>query len=340
MRLSVALCTYNGEKFIEEQLESILCQSVSVDEIVVCDDGSTDKTLQIIERLRTEHNANILIYHNEKNLGVCANFQQAVNRCSGEIIFLADQDDIWYPNKVECITQWFRKHPDKRVVFTDGTLFRNAHTASERDTLFERIGFGPKYQAYFDAGCELPVFYCNHATGATMAMRGKMDFAAYCTPQILHDEVISLLAIQSHSLGYLPQTLIQYRIHDSQEMSIPPDMQSAERRFNELHILDPDINISRAHRWRFPLTDDTLAYLRFSKQRARFSWSIFCYLYILRHLATYRQQYGTMYRRFISYDRSIFRTRIKKIAHRALHPAAQKKECPAQENHAGQNLQL
>lgn len=324
--ISVALCSYNGEKYIREQIQSILDQTVSVDEIVVCDDGSTDDTIQIIENIQKKTSVEINIYCNKTNLGVCANFQKAVDLCNGDIIFLSDQDDIWYPNKVEVILQWFRENPSKKVVFSNAHLFSTSEADNEIDTLFDRIGFGPKYQAYFDAGCELPVFYCNHATGATMAMRGKMDFAAYCTPQILHDEVISLLAIQSHSLGYLPQTLIQYRIHDSQEMSIPPDMQSAERRFNELRILDPDINISRTHRWGFSLTDDTLAYLRFSKQRARFSRSIFCYLYILRHLGTYRQQYGTMYRRFISYDRSIFRTRIKKIAHRALHPAAHKKQ--------------
>ncbi len=340
MRLSVALCTYNGGQYIREQIESILRQSMPVDEIVVCDDGSTDNTLQIIESFRSETPTKIRIYRNETNLGVCANFQKAVNLCYGDIIFLSDQDDIWYPNKVEIILQWFRENPSKKVVFSNAHLFSTSEADNEIDTLFNRIGFGPKYQAYFDAGCELPVFYCNHATGAAMAIRGKMDFAAYCTPQILHDEVISLLAIQSHSLGYLPQALIRYRMHDSQEMSIPQNMQSAERRFNELHILDPNVNISRAHRWRFPLTDDTLAYLRFAKERARFSRSIFCYLYILRHLATYRQQYGTMYRHFISYDRSIFRTRVKKIAHRALHLAAQKKECPAQENHTKQNLQL
>ena len=76
--LSVALCTYNGEKYIREQIESIINQTMLVDEIVVCDDGSTDDTLNVIKQINAETPVNIRIYQNETNLGVCANFQKAV----------------------------------------------------------------------------------------------------------------------------------------------------------------------------------------------------------------------------------------------------------------------
>lgn len=81
MKISVALCTYNGSKYIEEQLRSILNQTMQVDEIVICDDGSRDDTIQIIEEVKKEALTDIRIYRNETNLGVCANFQKAVDLC-------------------------------------------------------------------------------------------------------------------------------------------------------------------------------------------------------------------------------------------------------------------
>lgn len=122
MTVSVAMCTYNGAQYIEEQLLSILHQSVPVDEIVICDDGSTDETIEIIKRIKRDAAIPISIHINEPHLGVNLNFEKAIKLCHGDIIFLSDQDDIWEENKVDTIIDYFSTHEDKNVVFGDAVL--------------------------------------------------------------------------------------------------------------------------------------------------------------------------------------------------------------------------
>lgn len=97
IRISVCIATYNGGKYIKEQLESILSQIGKDDEVIISDDGSTDKTLEIVKEL---NDARIKILYNNNKKGVTYNFENALTHAKGEYIFLADQDDIWLPNKV------------------------------------------------------------------------------------------------------------------------------------------------------------------------------------------------------------------------------------------------
>ena len=233
MMLSVALCTYNGAQFIRAQIESILRQTLPVDEIVVCDDGSTDNTLQIIESFCQETPTKIRIYRNETNLGVCANFQKAVNLCNGDIIFLSDQDDVWYPNKVEVIFRWFEENPDKCVVFSNADLIDMNGEPIAGKTCFDSVGFTETTQKHFAEGFQLEIFSkINRATGATMAI--KSDHHRYNTllniynnsdiqnSRLLHDSFYANLAASEGKLGFIPSSLMQYRIHNSQSMGLPP----------------------------------------------------------------------------------------------------------------------
>ena len=95
MRISVAMCTYNGADFLPAQLESILAQSRKPDQIVVCDDGSTDETRALLQGFEKESPDVILLRFNKKNLGSIRNFEQAIQLCNGDIIALSDQDDVW-----------------------------------------------------------------------------------------------------------------------------------------------------------------------------------------------------------------------------------------------------
>ena len=88
--ISVAMTTFNGEKYIEKQIESILNQSLSVDEIIICDDGSTDNTIELMKKY------NVQIIQNKKNLGYKLNFKKAMEKCKGDYIFLCDQDAVSY----------------------------------------------------------------------------------------------------------------------------------------------------------------------------------------------------------------------------------------------------
>lgn len=223
--LSVALCTYNGETYIREQVESILNQTLPVDEIVVCDDGSTDETLSIIESFRENTSVDIRIYRNETNLGVCANFQKAVDLCNGDIIFLSDQDDVWHGDKVETVVGYFNLHHQKQVVFTDGQLIDGSGEAISDGTLWKCFGIDNTCLKQIENGLGMEIFaFENRVTGATMAIRRGFEytssFSKFCIDDILHDGALAMLALIDNRLGHIDKCLIDYRIHGNQECGI------------------------------------------------------------------------------------------------------------------------
>lgn len=99
--VSVVMCTYNGEQFLQEQMNSILAQSYPLHEIIVQDDGSTDGTLALLEQYRLAHPELVKVYRNPQQLGFCRNFHTAMLRATGDLIAISDQDDIWFPQKIE-----------------------------------------------------------------------------------------------------------------------------------------------------------------------------------------------------------------------------------------------
>jgi len=101
MNLSVVVTTYNGEKYIQEQIDSILNQTRVPDEVIVLDDGSTDETLDILIDYENNHPSIFDIKINDRNLGVTKNFEKGIRVSNGDAIFLCDQDDVWHPKKVE-----------------------------------------------------------------------------------------------------------------------------------------------------------------------------------------------------------------------------------------------
>lgn len=102
--ISIAMATYNGEKYLREQLDSILAQTVQDFELVVCDDCSTDSTVRILEEY-VEKDARIKIFCNEQNLGFVKNFEKAISLCQGECIALSDQDDVWLPEHLQVLLE-------------------------------------------------------------------------------------------------------------------------------------------------------------------------------------------------------------------------------------------
>ena len=98
---SIALATYNGEKFLPRQLETLATQTRLPDELVVCDDGSTDGTLEILRQFAETAPFPVRIFQNLKNLGPGRNFRKAFSMCSGDVTFFCDQDDVWFPEKLE-----------------------------------------------------------------------------------------------------------------------------------------------------------------------------------------------------------------------------------------------
>ncbi len=122
MRISIAMATYNGAQYLQEQLDSFLCQTRLPDELVVCDDRSIDATVDILEAFRTQAPFAVHIYLNDTNLGHVKNFERTMSRCTGDIVFLSDQDDVWLPSKLETVAQKFLASPEVLAVTNDASL--------------------------------------------------------------------------------------------------------------------------------------------------------------------------------------------------------------------------
>ncbi|MBR3306619.1 MAG: glycosyltransferase [Lachnospiraceae bacterium] len=122
MTTSVALCCYNGERFIEDQLDSIISQSCPPDEIVLLDDCSRDRTADIAQRVLEAGGIRYRLIRNEENLGVKRSFVKCINACRGDVIFTSDQDDIWQRDKIKHMMVEYATDPDCVFVFSNGEL--------------------------------------------------------------------------------------------------------------------------------------------------------------------------------------------------------------------------
>jgi glycosyltransferase involved in cell wall biosynthesis len=221
MKTSVAMCTYNGEKYIKAQLKSILNQTVAIDEIVICDDGSNDKTIEIIEQIQLESPNKISLYKNQGNIGSTKNFEKAISICIGDYIFLSDQDDLWKVNKVEKIIQHFSENPSTEAVFTNGDLINEKDEKIKENTLWDSIFF-------IENKLEKPINLFklisskrNMVTGATLCIKKETKQFILPFPEIkkyYHDEWIAIIIASRKKIDYLTEELISYRIHSGQQI--------------------------------------------------------------------------------------------------------------------------
>lgn len=138
-RVSVCMAAHNGERYIKDQLKSILVQLCSTDEIIVVDDASRDTTVEIVHDMRDPR---ILVIRNERNGGVLAAFERAIREASGQLIFLSDQDDLWAPNKVIEFLNAFKAHPEAMVVISDAAII-NGRAEVVAQSNFPRWPFRP-----------------------------------------------------------------------------------------------------------------------------------------------------------------------------------------------------
>lgn len=217
MKTSVAICTYNGENFLKEQLDSILEQTVHVDEIIVCDDQSTDQTWGMLIDYQLKHPQTFKIFCNENSLGVIKNFEKAVNLCQNEIIFLCDQDDLWKPNKVETILGYFEDNPGKDAVFHDLELLQNGSILKSSN--WDSIYFQPENTDGISVQHYL-VLFGNIVTGASFALRNPKKEWSFnpSSTLLLHDYQLALHYAVANTLGFIDAKLGVYRLHENQQV--------------------------------------------------------------------------------------------------------------------------
>lgn len=201
--ISIALTTYNGEKYLQEQLESIYNQTFNNFEVIVCDDCSSDRTVSILEEYRKKYG--LRYYVNDQNIGFVKNFEKAISLCKGEYIALSDQDDIWKSTKLETllsnIGDAFLITSDAELIDESGVLFHES---------FRRYS---KLYVVLNKQFESLLFH-NFVQGATLMFRNELLKIALPFPDGIgyHDWWLALCASYHNKIIYYDKPLIRYRI--------------------------------------------------------------------------------------------------------------------------------
>jgi glycosyltransferase involved in cell wall biosynthesis len=222
LSLSVALASYNGERYISEQLDSIATQIRIPDELVISDDASTDTTFEIVKDFARHAPFPVRLLRNSERLGSTRNFEIAIQACGGDIIFLCDQDDAWYPAKIALAEECFIDHPEAGAVFSDGDVIDESSGPAGR--MWEGFGFTQKEQAKVATGDAWEVLLKHPVvTGTAMAFRARYRELILPLPDLpntWHDYWISLLIAATSNLAVLAVPLVAYRQHGSNQVGM------------------------------------------------------------------------------------------------------------------------
>lgn len=202
--VSVCMATYNGMVHISEQLESILQQLSTDDELVISDDHSTDGTWEYLKKLAANDHR-IRLFQNPKT-GVINNFEHAILQTKNELIFLSDQDDIWKENKVAVMSRYFAENSRIQVIVSDLVIINN-----QKEILV------PSYQAMRKTRNGFWQNWLRSSyIGAAMAFRRELKEKILPIPATvpMHDMWIGLLADKKRQVMFIPEKLVYYRRHD------------------------------------------------------------------------------------------------------------------------------
>lgn len=226
IRHSVAMCTCNGSRYLLQQLESIASQTLLPDELVVCDDVSTDNTAAIVDTFARAAPFEVKLVKNTKRLGPAHNFERAISLCRGDLIFLCDQDDVWSPLKIEGLSIALAKNPQAAYAFSDADMVGEQGELLGQ-TLWEAFGLQSGMEQFNGANQLRLLLRRNVITGASMAIRaGVRNLILPIGSGWMHDYWIVLLA-SAVSYGVpVAAPLFMYRQHSKQVCGcLPPSSQ-------------------------------------------------------------------------------------------------------------------
>jgi glycosyltransferase involved in cell wall biosynthesis len=201
--ISVCMAVFNGERYLEEQLRSILLQLASDDEVVIVDDFSSDRSVELISRM---NDSRINLTRNDANLGPTPSFERAISLAKGKYIFLSDQDDIWSPCKVATVSRIFESTASL-VVVSDARVV-DARRNIVRESLYGLRGSRPGFWRNL---------YKNGFVGCCMAFRCEVKSFLLPFPARvgMHDEWIGLCSSIAGDVAFIAQHLIEYRRHET-----------------------------------------------------------------------------------------------------------------------------
>lgn len=212
--ISVALCTYNGERHLRDQLESLRAQTRPPAELVVCDDGSRDASVDVVKAFAKRAPFAVRVSVNPERLGPARNFEQAIGLCQGEIIALSDQDDVWLPDKLARLAARLSGPQPAQFVFcdavvTDETLRPLGYTH------WQRLGFHKAERRLAADGNLFRVLLKHYVVaGACTAFRADLRETLLPIPgNWLYDAWIALVASGTRSSAIVNAPLQRYRQH-------------------------------------------------------------------------------------------------------------------------------
>ena len=207
--ISVAMTSYNGEKYIAKQISSILDNLSENDELIISDDGSTDSTLDVIKSF---HDKRIRVYEGPHD-GINRNFANAIKHCKGKYIFLSDQDDIWYPNKVKKVVAAFKRNKclivqhDAKVTDGNGKVLISSFSRYRRVT----PGFVKNFMRNTYHGCCMAI-----------SSEIKKDILPFPKTGCFHDYWIGLIANLKGKTVFIDDVLMEYKRYDGNASSFKP----------------------------------------------------------------------------------------------------------------------
>jgi glycosyltransferase involved in cell wall biosynthesis len=219
--ISVVMCTFNGERFIGAQLESIGAQRRAPDELVVCDDGSSDGTLAAVETFARGAPFAVEVHRNASRLGVAANFSRALGLAKHDVIVLADQDDVWRPDRLSAIEAALGDGPAV-AAFSDADVIDGDGRSSGRRQ-WQVDGFTSGERERFRRGRQFDVLLRHNVVcGATLAIRDTVRSAVLPVPDgARHDYWIALVTGAVGGLAMVDAPLIGYRVHGANQVGVP-----------------------------------------------------------------------------------------------------------------------
>jgi glycosyltransferase involved in cell wall biosynthesis len=221
--VSVALGTYNGAAFLEEQLASLANQSLLPTELVISDDASSDSTIQIIHQFARDAPFPVKLTRHAVNLGVVANFNAAFGDCSSEFVAPCDQDDTWERDKLEVLVRELEENPGAAGALGDARLI-GAQGEPVEGTVWERVGFTSDERSRLQEGDTRPLLRGNVVSGARLVFRRQyLDLILPMSTQLYPDYWMAMLMQVVAGLVYVNRILQTYRVHGNNLVGLSLD---------------------------------------------------------------------------------------------------------------------
>lgn len=221
---SVALCTYNGEAYLPAQWQSILDQQQLPDEVVICDDQSADDTVALLHRLAADAPFPVRILVNEQRLGYNKNFERVMRHCTGDLIFICDQDDFWFPEKISVMARHMADHPAAQLAFCDAWV-TDEQLQGRQNRFWEWIRFDDETQQRWLSGESMEIMLDgNRVMGCATVIR--RSFLATLLPipdQIpgyIYDGWLGLVSAAHSVIHFIDKPLQLYRTHQQQQVGV------------------------------------------------------------------------------------------------------------------------